>query len=330
MAWSSTLVYAVTATDQLVCFSSYPIFWRPGSVIYIESEAVGLRGYAGGSNFYVDRGVMGTDNVAHAAGSAVGRVDVVTPSNGTSSGSGSPFPVGSLFLSAVTTDPATLLGYGTWQQVAKGMMIVGQLQGDPSFGSIGNLAGSWSHGHTVTQPDAHAALSHTGTAVGDHATVSHSAHTGAAVADHTVTQPNAHSNHVVTQPAAHADNIAHTHGLNVQGGTTAATTGTHIMTSTAVGGSARAITSGDAGLSSGTGASLTHSATAVDAHSAHAGAGVSAHGVTQAGAHSDHTLSVHSVTQPGQHGSQSHSGTAVAASATTPPTFVAYIWQRTA
>lgn len=43
--------------------------------------------------------------------------------------------------------------------------------------------------------------------------------------------------------------INHTHGVtvtwNVQGGTTAATTGTHVMTSTATGGSARAPTTGD-------------------------------------------------------------------------------------
>lgn len=43
--------------------------------------------------------------------------------------------------------------------------------------------------------------------------------------------------------------INHTHTVtvtyNVQGGTTAATTGTHVMTSTATGGSARAPTSGD-------------------------------------------------------------------------------------
>ena len=43
-------------------------------------------------------------------------------------------------------------------------------------------------------------------------------------------------------------NHTHTTGVtwNVQGGTTAATTGTHVMTSTATGGSARAPTAGDA------------------------------------------------------------------------------------
>jgi hypothetical protein len=89
------------------------------------------------------------------------------------------------------------------------------------------------------------------------------------------------------------------------------------MTSTAVGGSARAITAGDAGLSSGTGASLTHSGhsgTAVDAHSAHSGTAVDAHGVTQ----------------PSAHAAQSHTGGAVATGTTDPPGFVVYVWKRTA
>ncbi len=30
------------------------------------------------------------------------------------------FPVGSVYLAVVATDPATLLGYGTWSQIAKG------------------------------------------------------------------------------------------------------------------------------------------------------------------------------------------------------------------
>lgn len=185
-------------------------------------------------------------------------------------------------------------------------------------------AGATVGNHTVTQPGAHAG--HTFTQPGAHTFTQPGAHTGHVFtqptghaahvftqpAAHVVTQPAAHSNHVMTQPAAHADNIAHVHGLNVQGGTAAAVTGTHVMTSTAVGGSARVITAGDAGLSQGTGASLVHSATAVDAHSAHSATAVDAHSGGAVDAHSAHSggaVDAHSAHSGG--GVDAHSGGAV-------------------
>lgn len=46
---------------------------------------------------------------------------------------GEAFPVGSVFLSVVSTNPATLLGYGTWVQIAGGRMLVGQDGGNLNF-----------------------------------------------------------------------------------------------------------------------------------------------------------------------------------------------------
>lgn len=226
------------------------------------------------------------------------------------------WPVGSLFFSAVSTNPATLLGFGTWTAFGAGRLVMGASVGQ----SGGDLLGSATHSHAFTQPADHAALSHSGTAVGNHSVTQPGAHS-----NHTVTQPGAHSNHAVTQPADHAALIAHSHGLNVQGGTTAATTGTHIMTSTATGGSARAITAGDAVGSTGSGATMAHSATAVDAHSAHSGTAVDAHS-----AHSGTAVDAHSVTQPSSHAAQSHTAGAVASGNTDPLSIVAFIWQRTA
>jgi hypothetical protein len=37
------------------------------------------------------------------------------------------FAVGSIYLNITGVNPATELGYGTWTQVAKGMMLVGEL-----------------------------------------------------------------------------------------------------------------------------------------------------------------------------------------------------------
>ena len=49
-------------------------------------------------------------------------------------GGSNAFPVGSVFLAVVATDPATLLGYGTWVQISQGKFLVGQDAGDVAFG----------------------------------------------------------------------------------------------------------------------------------------------------------------------------------------------------
>jgi hypothetical protein len=91
-------------------------------------------------------------------------------------------------------------------------------------------------------------------------------------------------------------------------------------------------------------ASQVHTGAAVDAHSAHAGGAVDAHSVTQPSAHSDHAaqshsahsggaVDAHTVGQANQHAAQSHSahtGGSVADGSTTPPSFVCYVFQRTA
>ena len=52
------------------------------------------------------------------------------------------WPVGSIFLSAVSTNPHTLLGFGTWTQVGEGEVLVGQKTGDAHFAGAGDVAGS--------------------------------------------------------------------------------------------------------------------------------------------------------------------------------------------
>lgn len=61
-------------------------------------------------------------------------------------GVGEAFPVGSVFLSVVSTDPATLLGYGTWSRVAQGRFLVGQ--DGSTYASAGDTGGSASHTHS--------------------------------------------------------------------------------------------------------------------------------------------------------------------------------------
>lgn len=66
------------------------------------------------------------------------------------------FPVGSIYSNASDgTNPATLLGFGTWTALGAGRMLVGYSAGDPLFGTVGNTGGSRdaivvSHTHTGT------------------------------------------------------------------------------------------------------------------------------------------------------------------------------------
>jgi hypothetical protein len=66
------------------------------------------------------------------------------------------YPVGSIYINAaVDTNPATLLGFGTWTAFGAGKVLVGQDTGDSSFDTLQETGGSKdaivvSHTHTAT------------------------------------------------------------------------------------------------------------------------------------------------------------------------------------
>lgn len=202
------------------------------------------------------------------------------------------FPVGSVFIAVVSTNPATLLGYGTWAAIAAGRMLVGLDGTDAAFDSVEETGGSKTHthaghsAHNVTQPAAHS--------------------------NHVFTQPAAHSNHVVTQPNAHTDVFNHTHLEQLNSAITGGSSGFPALVDTSTSGASSpvvlAVPTGNP-VSGGV-ASQVHAGAAVDAHSAHASGAVDAH-------------SAHTATAVDAH-SAHDSPTAL------PPYFVAYIWKRTA
>ncbi len=66
-------------------------------------------------------------------------------------------PVGSVYFNVTATNPATLLGYGTWVAFGTGRMLVGVDPANPLFNTPEATGGSAnsivvSHGHTVNDP----------------------------------------------------------------------------------------------------------------------------------------------------------------------------------
>ncbi len=91
------------------------------------------------------------------------------------------WPIGSIFTADVSTNPATLLGFGTWSAFGAGRVLVGIDAGQTEFDTLDETGGSKTHtltsaempAHTHTQ-DAHThtqnAHSHVVTSVGSAAT----------------------------------------------------------------------------------------------------------------------------------------------------------------
>ena len=57
--------------------------------------------------------------------------------------------MGSVFIAVVSTNPATLLGYGTWSAFAAGRMLVGLDSGDTDFDTIEETGGAKTHTHAA-------------------------------------------------------------------------------------------------------------------------------------------------------------------------------------
>lgn len=137
------------------------------------------------------------------------------------------YPVGAIYTSTLSTNPATLLGRGTWSAFGAGRVMVGRDANDTDFDTAEETGGAKTvaSSGTVSQP------TFTGSALATHShgagTLAPSAHSGAAVGDHA-----AHT-HSVTSNVTVADHAAHTHSVTAAGTNSAPTfTGSALATHT--------------------------------------------------------------------------------------------------
>jgi microcystin-dependent protein len=68
---------------------------------------------------------------------------------------GEAFPVGSVFIAVVNTNPGTLLGYGTWSSFAAGRVLVGIDAGQTEFDTVEETGGSKTHTLTTAEMPSH-------------------------------------------------------------------------------------------------------------------------------------------------------------------------------
>ena len=72
------------------------------------------------------------------------------------------YPVGSIYINAaVTTNPATLLGFGTWAAFGTGRVIVGYNASDSDFDALQETGGSKTHTLSVSEMPSHTHTSST-------------------------------------------------------------------------------------------------------------------------------------------------------------------------
>jgi len=66
------------------------------------------------------------------------------------------YPVGSIYINASNgTNPATLLGFGTWERFGEGRVLVSQDSTDADFDAIGETGGEKEHQLTVNEMPSH-------------------------------------------------------------------------------------------------------------------------------------------------------------------------------
>ena len=114
----------------------------------------GIQGPAGADGAAGAQGAQGIQGIQGIQG-PTGPEGPQGPQGDPGVGGGEAFPVGAVFIAVVNTDPATLLGYGTWSAFAAGRMLVGRTASDADFDTAEETGGAKTHQLTVAEMPSH-------------------------------------------------------------------------------------------------------------------------------------------------------------------------------
>lgn len=215
-------------------------YFGPWQIASVDASKASPR-YAGDCCAAIDTAkfYVSADGSTWVEKSAVGPQGPEGP-EGPEGPAGGELPVGFVFISVVSTSPATLLGYGTWVELTGGCALVTRDAGDADFDTPEEVVGAKTK----------AISAHAGAAVADHA--SHT-HQYTDVPNHV---------HVQTLPSTQAGNFASGTRDTSSGGTggSPGTVADALSTANPTGGVATGTTQGPS-------ATLSHSVTQPSAHS---------------------------------------------------------------
>lgn len=113
-----------------------------------DSTVPGPTGATGPTGPQGDAGTTGATGPVGSTG-PTGATGPTGPSGGEA------FPIGSIFISVVSTDPGTLLGYGTWSAFGAGRVLVGLDAGQTEFDTVEETGGAKTHTLTTAEMPAH-------------------------------------------------------------------------------------------------------------------------------------------------------------------------------